>query len=402
MAPFRQPVFRAIWLATLVSNFGSMIQSVGAAWLMTSISGSAQMVALVQASATLPIMLLALFAGAIADSYDRRLVMLSAQFVMLASSATLATLTFSGQIAPVSLLVFTLLVGVGTSLNGPSWQASIRNQVPIADLPAAVALNSIGFNLARSLGPAIGGALMALFGPAANFTINSCSYIALIIVLLRWRPAYDPPQREPLGRAIRAGLAFAAGSQPIRRALFRAITFGMLTGGLWALMPLVARTLLHGDQATYGIILGAFGVGSIGGAFLAGQARRGMSNNRLFGIASAAFGIATLGAALSPSIAVALPFLLIGGASWVTALSTINIVVQMTAPPAVVGRCLALYHMHAFGGLAIGAYVWGSVAEGYGVGTALLVSGALLLLSPLLGLRAPLPQVARSDGPSDA
>ncbi|RZM03186.1 MAG: MFS transporter [Sphingomonas sp.] len=178
MAPFRQPVFRAIWAATLVSNFGAMIQSVGAAWLMASISGSPRMVALIQSSASLPIMLLALFAGAIADSFDRRLVMLCAQGLMLAASTLLAAFAWAGHIAPWGLLAATLAVGVGTALNGPSWQASLRSQVPIADLPAAVALNSIGFNLARSLGPAIGGALMALFGPSVNFTVNALSYVA--------------------------------------------------------------------------------------------------------------------------------------------------------------------------------------------------------------------------------
>ncbi len=398
LAPFRQPAFRAIWTANLVSNFGSLIQSVGAAWLMTIISGSPQLVALVQASATIPIMLLSLFAGAIADSYDRRLVMLFAQTLMLVASALLALLDYWGYVAPWSLLLLTFFVGIGTSLNGPAWQASLRAQVPIEDLPAAVALNSIGFNLARSLGPAIGGALMALWGASANFTVNALSYVGLIVVLLRWRPAYHPPKRDPLRQAIRAGLAYAFASRAIRRALLRAGVFGVLTAGLWSLMPLVARDLLHGDQGTYGIILGAFGAGSIGGAFFATSARRVLSNDHVFGIATLGFAAGVFGAALAPSAVFAIPFLLVAGASWVTALSTINIVVQMTAPPAVVGRCLALYQMSAFGGLAVGAYGWGGFAEFVGVKATLIVSGSALAVSALLGLVAPLPQVDHGAG----
>jgi MFS family permease len=399
LAPFRQPAFRAIWTANLVSNFGSLIQSVGAAWLMTTISGSPQLVALVQASSTIPIMLLSLFAGAIADSYDRRLVMLFAQTLMLVASAALAALDFAGYVAPWNLLFFTFLVGIGTSLNGPAWQASLRAQVPIRDLPAAVALNSIGFNLARSVGPAIGGALMAVWGASANFTVNALSYVGLIVVLLRWRPDHHPPKREPLGHAIRNGLAFAAGDRGVRRAVIRAGAFGMLTAGLWSLMPLVARDLLHGDQGTYGIILGAFGTGSIGGAFFATTSRRILSNDHVFGLATLGFAAGAIGAATAPSTIWAIPILLVAGASWVTALSTINIVVQMSAPPAVVGRCLALYQMSAFGGLAVGAYGWGGFAEFVGVRTTLVVSGTALAASTLLGLVLPLPQV--EDGAGD-
>ena len=398
LAPFRQPAFRAIWTANLVSNFGSLIQSVGAAWLMTVISGSPQLVALVQASSVIPIMLLSLFSGAIADSYDRRLVMLFAQCLMLAASGVLAGLTYAGYVKPWSLLVFTFLVGVGTSLNGPAWQASLRAQVPHRDLPAAIALNSIGFNLARSLGPAIGGVLMALWGASANFTVNALSYVGLILVLLRWRPQLDPPKREPLGHAIHAGLSFARRDRGVRRALIRAGVFGLLIAGLWSLMPLVARDLLHGEQSVYGIILGAFGVGSIAGAFFATHARRMLSNDRVFMLATLGFAIGALGAATAPSLAVAIPVLAIAGASWVTALSTINIVVQMSAPPVVVGRCLALYQMSAFGGLAIGAYVWGGVAEHAGVREALLASGSLLAASTLLSLLWPLPQVDHGAG----
>ena len=197
LAPFRYPAFRAIWTANLTSNFGSMIQSVAAAWLMTDLTRSHQLVALVQASTTIPILLLAVFAGAIADNHDRRKVMLAAQAGMLIASALLAALTFAGMASPFSLLFFTFAVGAGTALNGPAWQASVRLQVGPGDLAQAISLNTIAFNLARSVGPALGGLLISLTSPALAFAINALSYLALIAVLLRWKPEVAPPQRHP-------------------------------------------------------------------------------------------------------------------------------------------------------------------------------------------------------------
>ena len=188
LGPLRHPVFRAVWVASLASNFGGLIQSVGASWLMTSIAPQASMVALVQASATLPIMLLSLLSGAVADNFDRRRVMLVAQGFMLAVSALLTVVTWMGLMTPWLLLLFTFLIGCGTALNNPAWQASVGDMVPRGDLPAAVGLNSMGFNIARSVGPALGGAIVAAAGAAAAFAVNTVSYVGLIAVLSRWRP----------------------------------------------------------------------------------------------------------------------------------------------------------------------------------------------------------------------
>ncbi|MET0371515.1 MAG: MFS transporter [Sphingobium sp.] len=403
LAPFRQPVFRAIWLATLISNFGAMIQSTGAAWMMTQLTGSPRMVALVQFCAALPVMLLALFSGAVADSYDRRRVMLIAQWVMLAASAALAVLTLSDQVQPWILLAATLLVGCGTSLHGPSWQASIRSQVPIEDLPAAVALNSINYNLARSVGPAIGGALMALAGAGANFTVNSCSYIILIVVLLRWKPRIEhAAPREPLFIAIRAGVVAAYATAPVRCALLRVAVFGVAASGLWALMPLVARDLLQGEQGVFGIILGAFGIGSVGGAFLAARARREFGTERTFAAGTLLFGVCAIVTALSVDRILTTGLIAIAGAAWVTALSSVNVTVQMSAPHSVVGRCLSLYHMHAFGGLALGSMLWGNVAEHVGTATALVYSGIALVASLALAILLPLPGIISQQAEDSA
>ncbi|MFM6829827.1 MAG: MFS transporter, partial [Novosphingobium sp.] len=221
LAPFRYPAFRAIWTANLFSNIGSMIQSVGAAWLMTELTTSHVLVALVQASATIPILLLGMFAGAIADNYDRRRVMLAAQTGMLVVSAALAALAYTDQIGPLSLLALTLMVGMGTALNGPAWQASVRLQVARADLPQAISLNAISFNLARSVGPALGGILISLWSTSLAFALNAVSYLGMIVVLSRWRPESLPPMREPMLAAIGRGLRFCAGSSPIRKVLIR-------------------------------------------------------------------------------------------------------------------------------------------------------------------------------------
>ena len=216
-SPFRYPVFRAIWIANLFSNLGATIQSVGAAWLMTDLTTSKQLIGLVQASATIPIMLFGIIAGAIADNFDRRRVMLSAQVGMLVVSAVLATLTYAGLITPFLLLGFTLSVGIGTALNSPAWQASVRQQVDPRELPQAIALNSISFNIARSLGPALGGMLITLWDVSLAFAVNAVSYLALIVVLLWWKPEPRKIARKPILPAIAVGVRYCAGSRPLRR-----------------------------------------------------------------------------------------------------------------------------------------------------------------------------------------
>ena len=197
LAPFKHRIFLAIWLASLVSNFGSLIQGVGASWLMTSIAPTADMVALVQASTSLPIMLLSLPAGALADAFDRRYVMLAAQILMFVVSATLAAVAFAGIITPWLLLLLTFLIGCGAALNGPAWQASVREQVPMDDIPAAVALNSLGFNIARTVGPAIGGVLVAAAGPPLTFLVNVFTYVGLVGVLIAWKRPVEPRDLPP-------------------------------------------------------------------------------------------------------------------------------------------------------------------------------------------------------------
>jgi MFS family permease len=391
--PLRQPIFRAVWFASLASNFGGLIQAVGASWLMTSIAASADLVALVQASTTLPVMLFSLAAGAIADNYDRRRIMLTAQLFMFAVSVGLAVFAWFGWLTPWTLLAFTFLLGCGTALNNPAWQSSVGDMVPRQDVPAAVTLNSVAFNIARSVGPAIGGAIVAASGAFAAFAINAVSYVALLAVLWRWTPPKVERllPRETLGIAMGAGLRYVAMSPNIRSVILRAFTFGF--GGIvvLALLPLIARDLVKGGPLVFGVLLGAFGAGAVAGAFLSARLRRMLTTEALVRLTFAAFAVAVAVMAASTSLWLTMPALCVTGGSWVMTLSTFNATVQLSAPRWVVGRALALYQMGAFGGMALGSWVWGRAILHIGTELTLLVAAFALLAGAVLGLRYALP-----------
>lgn len=394
LAPFRHGIFRAVWSASLVSNFGGLIQGVGAAWMMTTIATSSYQVALVQASTTLPIMLFALVAGAIADSFNRRKVMLVAQSFMLVVSALLTVFTWFGWMTPWTLLAFTFLIDSGTALNSPSWQASVGDMVPRAKVPAAIALNSMGFNITRSVGPAIGGIIVAAAGAAAAFAANAISYIGLIVVLFRWKPEVPAPTlpRESLGAAMGAGLRYVAMSPNIGKVLARGFAFGFSAGAVLALLPLVARDVVKGDALTYGIMLGAFGIGAVGGALISVRLRQLLSSETMVRAAFAGFALCAFNAAVSDNAWQTSAGLLIGGACWVIALSHFNVTVQMSTPRWVVGRVLSIYQTATFGGIALGSWIWGVVADAHGAETALMVAAVTMLVGGGIGLILPLPQ----------
>jgi len=392
LAPFHYPAFRAIWLANLASNLGSAIQSVGAAWLMTELTDSHVMIALVQASVTVPILMLGIFAGAIADNFDRRRVMLAAQTGMLATSALLAATTWMGLINPLMLLAFTLLVGSGTALNGPAWQASVRQQVGLAVLPQAISLNTISFNLARSVGPALGGALLSLGTPALAFALNSASFIAMIVVLLRWHPETAKRTRRPMLPAIATGIRFCASSSPIRRILLRGMTIGFGVGGFQALIPSVVRDRLHGSELDFGFMLGLFGIGSIISAVMIAPARRRWGTENVLAFATLLFIAAHLGMAAARTILQALPLTFLAGMGWVAALTSINVAMQLRSPEAILGRCLSIYQAVTFGAMAVGAWVWGTFADWRGLSAALSAPAAFLGASLLLRVIAPMPR----------
>lgn len=398
-APFKHRLFLAFWTAGLVSNFGVLIQGVGASWLVTSLSRSALTVTLVTVATVLPMVLFSLAAGALADVWNRRRVMLAAQTLMLLVSGALAALTYADRVTPTLLLALTFLLGCGTALYAPASQSGIGDLVPRGDLAGAVSLNSLGFNLARAVGPAAGGVIVAAAGPEAAFALNACTYVPLVVVLARWR--YRPAARdlppETIPSAMVDGLRYALLSTDVRTVLVRALFFGLFASALTALMPLIARDRLDGTSLTYGLLLGAFGAGSVAGALLSGRLRARFSNEAMLRVISLAYGLAAAAVGYSTALPLTLGALVLAGASWVVALAMFNVVVQLASPRWVVGRLVAVTQTVLFGGFAAGSLGWGVLTEARGLTLTLTVTGLGVAASALLGLRFPIATPGAAD-----
>jgi MFS family permease len=402
-APLRHSVFRRIWLASLLSNLGLLIQGVGAAWAMTQMTSSADKVALVQTALMLPIMLISMPAGAIADMYDRRIVALVSLSISLVGATSLSVLAWFGMVTPNILLAFCFVVGCGMALFGPAWQASVSEQVPAETLPSAVALNGISYNIARSFGPAIGGIVVATAGAVAAFAANALLYIPLLIVLFLWRRASEPSRlpREKLSRAIVSGVRYIANSPSIRIVLTRTLVTGLLGGSVSALMPLVARDLLHGGAQTYGIMLGAFGMGAVIGALNIAEVRKRLNGEASVRVCAITMGLAIAVIAISTEPVITAAALVLAGSVWMLAVALFNIGVQLSAPRWVAGRSLAAFQAAIAGGIAIGSWGWGHLTDLVGVETALLVSAAGMFVSPLLGLWLEMPPIGARNEAAD-
>ena len=401
LAPFEHRAFALFWWASLASSFGSMIQTVGASWLMATISPSVDQVALVQTAGSLPFFFLSLLAGALADTRDRRGIMLVSQVLTLLVSAVLAVVVLAGGITPSLLLGLTFLIGCGSAMFAPAWQASIGDQVPRAQIAPAVMANAVGFNLARSLGPAIGGVIVAAFSAAAAFIINAVSYVGIIATLLWWQPTRVrselPP--EPLGSAIAAGVRYISLSPHLLAILLRCVLYTVPIAAVPALMPIVARDLLGGGAPTYGILLGGFGVGAMLGALASATLLSRFTRDALLRALSALACIAMIGIGLSRWTAVTLLAHVLAGSAWTLAFANFNIAVQLSSPRWVTGRMLATYQSIAFAGIAFGSWWWGKFASMVGVRESLTVAGVSALVS-LVAARW-LPIAAEQSGSLD-
>ena len=403
-APLRYAVFRRIWLASLVSNLGILIQGVGAAWAMTQMTSSADKVALVQTALMLPVMLISMPAGAIADMHDRRIVALVSLSIALSGATALTVLAWFNMVTPNVLLTLCFVVGSGMALFGPAWQASVSEQVPAETLPSAVALNGISYNIARSFGPAIGGIVVATAGAVAAFAVNAVLYLPLMVVLFLWNRTHEPSRlpRERLNRAMVSGVRYIANSPSIRIVLARTLVTGLIGGSVSALMPLVARDLLHGGAQTYGIMLGAFGMGAVLGALNIAEVRKRLSGEAAVRACALSMAGAIAGVALSTNAVLTAAALVLAGAVWMLAVALFNIGVQLSAPRWVAGRSLAAFQASIAGGIAIGSWGWGHLTDYAGVETALLVSASLMLVSPVLGIWLRMPPVgARNEAATE-
>lgn len=397
--PLRERTFRLIWSASVLSNFGQLIQGVGAAWEMTRLTSSASMVALVQTALMLPLMLVAVPAGAMADMYDRRKIALVGLAFATVCAAMLSTIALLNLTTPWLLLCFSSLIGVGVALYGPAWQASVSEQVKPEQLPAAVGLAAVSYNIARSFGPAVGGLIVLAAGATAAFAVNALLYLPLLAAFFVWRRVHVsarlPPER--IDRAIISGARYAIHSPPIRIVLIRAFTFGLTGASIAALTPLVARNLLEGDASTYGLLLGANGVGAVIGALIVSEVRNRVKAEYAVSLCAILGGLMILLIALSKSAALTGSAMALAGVVYMLNIALLNVGVQLSAPRWVTARAIAWFQASLTGGIALGAWIWGQAAADWGVSNALIVSGIALMLTPLLGLALPMPPVSTTD-----
>lgn len=392
-APLRQPVFAVLWAATVLGNIGSFMRDVASSWLVTDLSASPTAVALIQTAATLPIFLLAIPAGVLSDILDRRRFLIFVQLVLAAVSGTLLLLSSTGALTVEYLIALTFVGGIGAALMGPTWQSIVPELVPREDLKGAVALNSLGINIARSIGPAAGGLILASFGAAVTYGLDVLSYVFVICALLWWkRPvATDNVLPENFLGAFRAGLRYTRASKELHRVLMRAAAFFLFASAVWALLPLVARQMLGGSAGFYGVLLGAVGAGAIGGALVMPKLRQRLDADGLVLLASCV-SAAVMGALVfAPPQWLAVALLLLLGMGWIMALTTFNSVAQAILPNWVRGRGLAVYLTVFNGAMAAGSLGWGLVAREIGVPGALMVSAAGLVVVAGLFHRAKLP-----------
>lgn len=394
LSPLGYRLFATVWIALLASQMANSIQGVGAQWLMTAIDGRADMVGLIHTATSLPIMLLALVGGAIADLYDRRTVMLAAQLCIATGSLLLALLAWTGTASPWILIALTLFVGTGLAFFQPAVNASIPTLLPRGEISAAVGLNVTSFNVARTVGPAIGGLIVAVGGAFAAFVVSAVFTLLSVSVLLGWRPPPSPP-RPTGGRllsSIAEGLRITRATPQLRAIAIRALCTTFCGASLWGLMPLVARDIVGGGPERFGLLLGALGFGALVGSLASHEFRRRFTPESLARMASVAFGGAAILIAFRPGLAVTLVALAVGGAFWVQALSGFSVSAQIWAPRELVGRVTSTVSVSIWGGLAIGSWFWGHVAEWTSLVTAIAASGAALLAVMGLGLVTPLPR----------
>lgn len=398
LAPLREDPFRSIWSASLLSNLGQLMLGVAAAWEMLRLTGSVGMVALVHSAMMLPMMLIAIPAGAIADIYDRRKIALTGLGFALLNSLLLVLVAYAGYLTPWLLLTCCMLIGCGLALYGPAWQSSISEQVTPRNLPAAIALGSISYNLARSIGPAVGGAIVAVFGAVAVFGINAFFLLPIIYTYWRWQRQTTPSRlpAERLGRAIISGLRYVAHAPAIRTVALRTFISCFAGASFYALMPMVAAETLNGDANVYGILLGAIGIGAVIGASLISRLRQ-LSPERAVAICSILTGVTIAAMGYSPYIWLTCLILLVTGAAWMLLIASFNVAVQLSAPRWVTGRALSCFQAAITGGMAVGAWAWGQIAAHHGLEIALAASGGVLLLSVFLGLFLPMPSVQPDD-----
>jgi MFS family permease len=383
-APLGESLFRSLWIASVVSYTGTWMQNVGAGWLMTQMTMNPFMVGLVQAAGALPVFLVILPAGALADMVDRRRFLLVTQGWMVLASGTLGILTLTSCVGPWVLLLFTFLLGFGSVMNDPAWQAITPELVPREQHASAVALNSAGFNVARAVGPALGGVVVAAVGSGTTFLLNAASFFGVILFLYRWqRPTEASATPRRVWSAIGDGFAYVRESSLAKSVLLRTGTFSVAAASMLALMPIIARPF---GARGYGVLLGCFGLGALIGAAALPRVREKLSVDGVVVVAILVFAGMTFASGRAQTFALLCGVMLVAGVAWIGILACLNVAAQTMCPSYLRARALSMYLLVLQGGMAVGATLWGAVAKQIGIANALAVA-AVVLACGVLALR---------------
>lgn len=388
-SPLRHPLFRGLWIATIVSYIGTWMQDVGAGWLMTSLSSSPSMVALVEAADSFPIMLLALPAGAIADILDRRRLLIFVHSYLLIVAGALALFTLLGLTTAWVLLGLTFALGVGAAMAMPAWAAIVPELVDGDELSSAVALNSVGINASRAVGPAIAGLLVSAVGAWLVFALNALSYIGILAVLLKWRREHRKSTlpAERFMSALRVGLRFVVHTRALRMVLVRGTGFFVFASATWSLFPLIVRRELGRGAEVYGLLLTCIGIGAVAGALVLPRIRSRVPRDSMIAAASALYALAALTLAHVQNLGLLAAAMFVTGIAWISILSALQVAAQMTLPGWVRARGLAAFVVVFMGGMSIGSVLWGQVATRVGIPTALTIAAVGMLAAIALTWR---------------
>ncbi len=393
--PFKHSAFAVLWAATLVSNIGTWMHDVGAGWLMTELSPSPAVVAAVQAATTLPVFLFALPAGALADIVDRRRLLITVNIMLGAVAALLALLVSLGAVTPTILLLVTFVMGTGAAFMAPAWQAVVPQLVPRSELTSAVALNSMGINVSRAIGPALAGFLIVAYGLTVPFAINALSVLGILAALLWWRAPQAKESKLPaetIVPAMIAGVRYSLHSAPLKATLLRAAAFFLFASAFWSLLPLIARQVLEGGAALYGVLLTCLGAGAVGGAVALPKIKARLGADLTVKVATVGLAGVLALISLVPNAYLAGVSTLLAGACWIAVVSTLNVSAQVALPNWVRARGLSIFMMVFFGSMTVGSLTWGNLASHVGISMTLLVAAAGAVIAVPLTSRAKLNQ----------
>ena len=394
-SPLRVGAYRRLWINHAISNLGSQVQLVGATWLMAHLTKSVQMIALVQTALNLPTVIFLVVGGALADTFNRRRVMLVGQTAMLLSASALALLSAAGTLNPWMLLVLVFATQSFASLNNPSWQASAGDILPRGLISRAVALNSMSISLARTAGPALGGVIVTVLGVTAAFVANAATFIGFIAVLARWHPGVSvhTTRGEPMHAAMVAGIRYALVTHDVRNAMVRGGLAGLFASAVFALLPVLAQQRLSANAFGYGSLLASFGAGAVVAAYAGGQVRAWRTPDQVIAAAMVLMAASLAMCAVADRIEFAALGAALGGAGWTLTHSTFNATVQLAAASPFTARSLALYQTATFAGMAVGSATFGWAAEHYGLFLAFIIAAIGEGLAGLIALAMPLPRL---------